>query len=195
VLPFRFAKSQLYVERGCVDEDCITGPKKEKTPTPASDVLRDAKDAPLEGLGRIHGFSPSSPLLFKRTVRRPELRKIVPLANTTIHEIEQRGRMGGGLALGHHLSRYKASFPCFGQYASLKARPGVTPLSEIGGAPEAPFVAFAVGTLISERPTHRTGRARWWTRRRTTFSSRFHLRPSVARQINWRVVQSRPAQN
>lgn len=69
--------------------------------------------------------------------------------------------MGGGLALGHHLSRYKASFPCFGQYASLKARPGVTPLSEIGGAPEAPFVAFAVGTLISERPTHRTGRARW----------------------------------
>jgi len=37
------------------------GPKKEKTPTPASDVLRDAKDAPLEGLGWIHGFIPSSP--------------------------------------------------------------------------------------------------------------------------------------
>jgi hypothetical protein len=95
VLPFRFATSQLYVERGCVDEDCITGPKKEKTPTPASDVLRDAKDAPLEGLGPIHGFSPSSPLLFKRTVRRPELRKIVPLANTTIYEIEQRGEWAG----------------------------------------------------------------------------------------------------
>jgi prophage regulatory protein len=30
-------------------------------------------------------------LLFKRTVRRPELRKIVPLANTTIYEMEQRG--------------------------------------------------------------------------------------------------------
>ena len=30
VLPFRFAKSQLYVERSCVDEDCIVGPKKEK---------------------------------------------------------------------------------------------------------------------------------------------------------------------
>ena len=67
------------------------GPKKEKTPTPASDVLRDAKDAPLEGLGWIHGFIPSSPLLFKRRVRRPELRKIVPLANTTIYEMEQRG--------------------------------------------------------------------------------------------------------
>ena len=42
VLPFRFAKSQLYVERGCVDEDCIMDPKKEKTPTTASDVLHDA---------------------------------------------------------------------------------------------------------------------------------------------------------
>jgi len=86
-----FAKSQFYVERGCVDEDCIMGPKHEMTSTPASDVLRDAKDAPLEGLGRIHGFIPSSPLLFNRTVRRPELRKIVPLANTTIYEMEQHG--------------------------------------------------------------------------------------------------------
>jgi prophage regulatory protein len=30
-------------------------------------------------------------LLFNRTVRRPELRKIVPLANTTIYEMEQHG--------------------------------------------------------------------------------------------------------
>jgi hypothetical protein len=59
------------------------GPKHEKTSTPASDVLRDAEDAPLEGLGRIHSFN--------RTVRRPELRKIVPLANTTIYEMEQHG--------------------------------------------------------------------------------------------------------
>jgi prophage regulatory protein len=64
---------------------------KKKTPTPASDVLRDAKDAPLEGLGWIHGFIPSSPLLFKRTVRRPELRKIVPLTDTTIYEMERHG--------------------------------------------------------------------------------------------------------
>jgi hypothetical protein len=89
VFPFRFAKSRLYVERHCADEDCVMG--KKKTPTPASDVLRDAKDAPLEGLGWIHGFIPSSPLLFKRTVRRPELRKIVPLTDTTIYEMEQHG--------------------------------------------------------------------------------------------------------
>jgi len=68
VLPFRFAQSQLYVERSCVDEDCSMGPKKEETPTPASDVLRDAMDAPLEGLRWIHGFIPSSPLLFVQCV-------------------------------------------------------------------------------------------------------------------------------
>jgi hypothetical protein len=93
VLPFHFAKSQLYVERSCVDEDCIMGPQKKKRHR-----LRQAtcctmrRSAPLEGLvkhglGWIHGFIPSSPLLFKRTVRRPELRKIVPFANTTIHEL------------------------------------------------------------------------------------------------------------
>lgn len=30
--------------------------------------------------------------LFKRVIRRPELRKIVPLADTTIYEMEQRGK-------------------------------------------------------------------------------------------------------
>jgi hypothetical protein len=83
VLPFRFAKSQPYVERSCVDEDCIMGPKKRHR---LRQAMCDARDAPLEGLGWIHGFIPSSPLLFKRTVRRPELRKIVPFANTTIYE-------------------------------------------------------------------------------------------------------------
>jgi prophage regulatory protein len=29
--------------------------------------------------------------LFKRVIRRPELRKVVPLADTTIYEMEQRG--------------------------------------------------------------------------------------------------------
>ncbi|MFG1474155.1 helix-turn-helix transcriptional regulator [Xanthobacter agilis] len=29
--------------------------------------------------------------MFKRVIRRPELRKIVPLADTTIYEMEQRG--------------------------------------------------------------------------------------------------------
>lgn len=35
-------------------------------------------------------FQPPADLL-KRVIRRPELRKIVPLADTTIYEMEQRG--------------------------------------------------------------------------------------------------------
>lgn len=33
----------------------------------------------------------SSPRLIKRTIRRHQLREIVPLADTTIYELEQRG--------------------------------------------------------------------------------------------------------
>ncbi|MBS7703012.1 AlpA family phage regulatory protein [Chelatococcus asaccharovorans] len=35
-------------------------------------------------------FQPATDM-FKRAIRRPELRKIVPLADTTIYEMEQRG--------------------------------------------------------------------------------------------------------
>ena len=33
----------------------------------------------------------ASPLPFRRTIRRPELRQIVPLADTTIYDMERRG--------------------------------------------------------------------------------------------------------
>ena len=36
-------------------------------------------------------FPNRSPLPFRRTIRRRELRQIVPLAETTIYEMEQRG--------------------------------------------------------------------------------------------------------
>jgi prophage regulatory protein len=36
-------------------------------------------------------FPKRSPLPFRRTIRRHELRKIVPLAETTIYEMERRG--------------------------------------------------------------------------------------------------------
>jgi prophage regulatory protein len=35
--------------------------------------------------------SPITPLPIRRTVRRPELRRIVPIGDTTIYEMEQRG--------------------------------------------------------------------------------------------------------
>jgi prophage regulatory protein len=44
-----------------------------------------ATDAPLEATAS------KSPHLFKRTVRRNQLRQMVPLADTTIYEMEQRG--------------------------------------------------------------------------------------------------------
>ena len=36
-------------------------------------------------------MTPQSTLPFRRTIRRPELRQIVPVADTTIYEMEQRG--------------------------------------------------------------------------------------------------------
>lgn len=36
-------------------------------------------------------MTPRSALPFRRTIRRPELRQIVPVADTTIYEMEQRG--------------------------------------------------------------------------------------------------------
>ncbi|CUR81622.1 putative transcriptional regulator [Achromobacter xylosoxidans] len=36
-------------------------------------------------------FPKGSPLPFRRTIRRQELRQIVPLAETTIYEMERRG--------------------------------------------------------------------------------------------------------
>ncbi len=39
----------------------------------------------------LRRFVPPQILPFKRAIRKPELRKIVPLADTTIYEMEQRG--------------------------------------------------------------------------------------------------------
>lgn len=50
--------------------------------------------APLPGsaaYGELPQFPKSSILPFRRTIRRQELRQIVPLAETTIYEMERRG--------------------------------------------------------------------------------------------------------
>ena len=44
-------------------------------------------------------FPKRSPLPFRRTIRRHELRQIVPLAETTIYEMERRGATVGGASL------------------------------------------------------------------------------------------------
>lgn len=43
------------------------------------------------GYDDIPQFAAKAPLPFRRTIRRHELHQIVPLAETTIYELEQRG--------------------------------------------------------------------------------------------------------
>ena len=43
------------------------------------------------GYDDIPQFSAAAPLPFRRTIRRHELHQIVPLAETTVYEMEQRG--------------------------------------------------------------------------------------------------------
>lgn len=67
--------------------------KREQTisredPALASDTVQPPANEPAESSPRR--FQPPADLL-KRVIRRPELRKIVPLADTTIYEMEQRG--------------------------------------------------------------------------------------------------------
>lgn len=57
-------------------------------PALASDAAQPPLNEPVERA--IKRFQPPADL-FKRVIRRPELRKIVPLADTTIYEMEQRG--------------------------------------------------------------------------------------------------------
>lgn len=56
--------------------------------TLASDTVQPPASEPAESGSKR--FQPPA-ALFKRVIRRPELRKIVPLADTTIYEMEQRG--------------------------------------------------------------------------------------------------------
>ncbi len=54
------------------------------------------RGATPQSAGDVHRAAPTSAKLrsiagFRQTIRRPELRKIVPVADTTIYEMEQRG--------------------------------------------------------------------------------------------------------
>lgn len=44
-----------------------------------------------EGYANLPQFLPKAPVPFRRAIRRDELHQIVPLAETTIYEMEQRG--------------------------------------------------------------------------------------------------------
>ncbi|WP_144160913.1 helix-turn-helix transcriptional regulator [Paraburkholderia sp. BCC1885] len=45
----------------------------------------------VDGYEERHQLVVAHPLPFRRTIRRPELRQLVPLADTTIYDMERRG--------------------------------------------------------------------------------------------------------
>lgn len=62
--------------------------------TSHADSTDTSRSLPLPGTEAYEAlpqFPNRSPLPFRRTIRRSELRQIVPLAETTIYEMEQRG--------------------------------------------------------------------------------------------------------
>jgi prophage regulatory protein len=78
VIPLRSKAIEMKREQTISQED----------PALASDNVQPPTSEPAES-----GFKRFQPpaAMFKRVIRRPELRKIVPLADTTIYEMEQRG--------------------------------------------------------------------------------------------------------
>lgn len=78
VIPLRSKAIEMKREQSTAHED----PEREvETRLHSTDELAEST---------LKRFQPSAEL-FKRMIRRPELRKIVPLADTTIYEMEQRG--------------------------------------------------------------------------------------------------------
>ena len=86
--------------------------KQQATPAARDGVIDDDRDAGRDGaaaLGRaaceteptgafdarairdLHKAAPTDPKGLRRTIRRSELRQIVPLADSTIYELERRG--------------------------------------------------------------------------------------------------------
>ncbi len=62
--------------------------------TPSSPSSERSPALPHPGAARysdLPQFPSNAPLPFRRTIRRHELHQIVPLAETTIYEMEQRG--------------------------------------------------------------------------------------------------------
>lgn len=78
VIPLRSRAIDMKREQTISQED----------PALASDTAQPSANEPVASSPKR--FQPPTDL-FKRVIRRPELRKIVPLADTTIYEMEQRG--------------------------------------------------------------------------------------------------------
>ncbi|UNG17486.1 helix-turn-helix transcriptional regulator [Stutzerimonas zhaodongensis] len=64
------------------------------SPTPGASIPESVQSFPMpdtEAYEALPQFPKRSPLPFRRTIRRQELRQIIPLSETTIYEMERRG--------------------------------------------------------------------------------------------------------
>ncbi|MBG4686493.1 AlpA family transcriptional regulator [Pseudomonas aeruginosa] len=64
------------------------------SPTPGASIPESVQSLPMpdtESYETLPQFPKRSPLPFRRTIRRQELRQIIPLSETTIYEMERRG--------------------------------------------------------------------------------------------------------
>lgn len=64
------------------------------SPTPGASILESVQSLPMpdtEAYEALPQFPKRSLLPFRRTIRRQELRQIIPLSETTIYEMERRG--------------------------------------------------------------------------------------------------------
>lgn len=67
---------------------------EQPSPTSSTSSFESAQHLPRPGAEAYEAlpqFSKRSPLPFRRTIRRRELRQIIPLSETTIYEMERRG--------------------------------------------------------------------------------------------------------
>lgn len=63
-------------------------------PTSSASISETSQSLPMPGTEAYEAlpqFPKPSPLPFRRTIRRQELRQIIPLSETTIYEMERRG--------------------------------------------------------------------------------------------------------
>ncbi|HCL3791603.1 TPA: AlpA family transcriptional regulator [Pseudomonas aeruginosa] len=64
------------------------------SPAPGASIPDSVQSLPMpdtEAYEALPQFPKRSPLPFRRTIRRQELKQIIPLSDTTIYEMERRG--------------------------------------------------------------------------------------------------------
>ena len=87
---------QLQETRTSTKGRCRRGPASPNSTTSRISPELVPKTAPLgafdaRAIRELHKAAPADPKGLRRTIRRSELRQIVPLADSTIYELERRG--------------------------------------------------------------------------------------------------------